>query len=135
MGNSVLYFKEWRIYIIMENFIFFVKGKNEQENLLLYHCNKMMEISKLLFNIFGDNNFFMEYLLITNYEGIVESFTSDNIIVNYENIQNYIKNNVFDKKSLKNFFIMLINQSDSISGNKVADDYEFRKQFEYLFSL
>ena len=122
-------------FIIMKNSIFFVNGKNEQENLLLYHCNKMMEISKLLFNIFGDNSFFMEYLLITNYEGIVESFTSDDIIVNYENIQNYIKNNVYDKESLKNFFLMLINQSDSISGNKVSDDYEFRKQFDYLFNF
>lgn len=117
----------------MNNFIFFVKGRNEQENLLLYHCNKMMEISKLLFNIFGDNSFFMEYLLITNYKGIVESFTSDDIIVKYENIQKYIKNNVFDKESLKEFFLMLINQSDSISGNKVADDCVFRQQFDYLF--
>ncbi len=117
----------------MNNSIFFIKGKNVQENLLLYHCNKMMEISKLLFNIFGDNCFFMEYLLITNYEGIVENFTSYDIIVNYENIQEYIKNNVHDKESLKVFFLMLINQSDSISGNNVIDDCEFRKQFEYLF--
>lgn len=102
---------------------------------MLYHYNKMMEISQLLFNIFGDNNFFMEYLLITNYEGIVESFTSDDIIVNYENIKDYIKNNVFYKDSLKNFFIMLINQFDSISGNKVAEDYNFRKHFDYLFNL
>lgn len=118
----------------MEDFVFFVKNKNEEENLLLHHCNKLMEISRLLFEIFRNNDYFMDYLVITNSEGVVESFTSNEIIVNYEDIMGYIKKNIRDVEDLKKFFLELIRQSDIISGNDVMNNCDFRKNFSYLFN-
>lgn len=112
---------------------FFIKNENREANLLLYHNNKLVEISKILYEILKDNSYFMDYLLITNYPGIVESFTSDNIKVNYEEIIKYIKDNVKNKEDIKKFFLQLIKQSDLTSGNNMLNDYQFRKEFDYLF--
>lgn len=118
----------------MEDCVFFVKDKIEEENLLLHHCNKLMEISRLLFDIFGNNDYFMDYLMITNFEGVVESFTSKEIIVKYEEIMKYIRSNIKDVDDLKQFFLELIKQSDIISGNNVMENCDFRRNFSYLFN-
>jgi hypothetical protein len=117
----------------MYDVVFFTKSQNKHENLLFYHHNKLVEISKLLFDILEDNRFFLDYLLLTNFPGIVENFTSEEVIVNYDEIIKYIKNNVKNENTLKEFFLHLVKQSDLISGNDVENSYQFREEFNYLF--
>lgn len=79
--------------------------KNQIQSKELEECMyNLQTIRTTLYNKLGSNEPFLDYLVFTNREDIVDCFSKPHIFVNYDNIVRYINENVNTFDDVKKFF-------------------------------
>ena len=89
--------------------------RNKTQNKELEECiSNLQTIKNSLYNKFGNDETFLNYLVLTNQKDIVDCFSKPHIYVNYDNIVRYINENVNTLDDVNLFFKEIEEQAHEI---------------------